>query len=96
MIADALIRKAKKGDVKAAVELADRSEGKVSQKLTFETQQVAERFEKLSVAELERYAATGELPEGPRELPPAPDGIVDAEIVSEIVSENGGDENVRK
>ena len=62
-IADSLAERALAGDIRAAQELADRAEGKPRQSLEIENVTLREAFERMSVTELENYAATGKLPE---------------------------------
>src|SRR5262249_33828581 len=59
-IAEALACQAAAGDVAAAREIADRCEGKPTQRL--ENVQLREDFERMSREELLRYAETGETP----------------------------------
>lgn len=71
-IADALIKRAEVGDVRAIAEIADRTEGKARQ--TVEVGSLQTRFERMTPEELRRYAETGELPAWFNDvvLPPAP------------------------
>jgi hypothetical protein len=63
-IAKKLASKALEGDVRAAEELADRSEGRPGQSIDLTVSRLAERFYRMSREELLRYAETGKLPEG--------------------------------
>lgn len=63
LIAAGQIRDAVKGNVQAAREIADRTEGRARQSIEFEDKTLSNAFERMTVEELERYAATGQLPE---------------------------------
>lgn len=86
-IADALIKRAEAGDVRAIAEIADRVEGKPKQNI--EVTAVQQRFEQMSRAELEYYAVTGELPDWFHTNPPAllapakpeQDEVIEASVV---------------
>jgi hypothetical protein len=60
VIAERLADSAADGDIAAIRELADRTEGKPTQRL--ENVQLREDFERMSQEELLHYAATGETP----------------------------------
>lgn len=59
----ALGEKALKGDVRAAVEIADRAEGKSRQSVAIEDTALMRAFEQMKDAELRAYAESGALPE---------------------------------
>lgn len=63
LIAEGQVRDAVRGNVQAAREIADRTEGKPRQSIEFEDKTVAEAFERMTREELEAYAATGKLPD---------------------------------
>jgi Family of unknown function (DUF5681) len=63
LIAEAQIRDAVRGNVQAAREIADRTEGRARQSIEFEDKTLANAFERMSADELERYAVTGQLPD---------------------------------
>lgn len=62
-IAEALAAKALDGDIRAAQELADRSEGKARQAVEVEHTGMREAFDRMSKEELETYARDRMLPE---------------------------------
>ncbi len=62
LIALSLAKKALKGDVRAAQELADRAEGRPRQAIEIESASLARAFERMTDAELEAYAVSGALP----------------------------------
>lgn len=61
-IAQTLVTRAMKGDVSAAKELADRTEGRARQSVSIETP-LQRVFEQMTVSELDEYAKTGKLPD---------------------------------
>jgi hypothetical protein len=61
VVAESLARAAVGGDVSAIRELADRTEGKATQRI--ENVQLREDFDRMSREELLHYAATGEVPD---------------------------------
>jgi Family of unknown function (DUF5681) len=63
IIAEAQVRDAVRGNVQAAREIADRTEGRARQAIELEDKTLANAFERMSREELERYAATGQLPD---------------------------------
>jgi len=63
LIAEAQVRDAVRGNVQAAREIADRTEGRARQAIEFEDKTFANAFERMTREELERYAATGQLPD---------------------------------
>jgi hypothetical protein len=70
LIAEAQVRDAVRGNVQAAREIADRTEGKPRQSIEFEDKTLAAAFERMSPEEMERYATTGQLPDWfPRSKP---------------------------
>lgn len=60
VISERIAQAAAKGDVAAMREIADRTEGKATQRI--ENVQLRERFDRMTEAELLRYAADGTLP----------------------------------
>jgi uncharacterized protein DUF5681 len=62
-IAETLAKNALKGDIRAAQELADRSEGKPRQRLEIEDTPRRQAFERMSSNELLTYAKTGVMPD---------------------------------
>src|SRR5271168_4212991 len=62
LIAEAQVRDAVRGNVQAAREIADRTEGKARQAIEFEDKTMTEAFERMTSAELEAYAVSGALP----------------------------------
>ncbi len=63
LIAEAQVRDAVRGNVQAAREIADRTEGRARQSIELEDKTFANAFERMTPDELERYAATGQLPD---------------------------------
>ena len=63
LIAEAQVRDAVRGNVQAAREIADRTEGRARQAIEFEDKTLANAFERMTREELEKYAATGQLPD---------------------------------
>jgi Family of unknown function (DUF5681) len=61
-IAQTLARNALRGDIRAAQELADRSEGKARQSIEIE-QTLHRAFERMTEEELETYALRGQFPD---------------------------------
>jgi hypothetical protein len=62
LIAEAQVRDAVRGNVQAAREIADRTEGKARQSIEFEDKTLSEAFERMTSEELEAYARDGTLP----------------------------------
>jgi hypothetical protein len=62
LIAERLVAKAIAGDIRAAQELADRSEGKARQSIEIEHARLREAFDSMTREELEAYAVSGSLP----------------------------------
>ncbi len=62
LIAEAQVRDAVRGNVQAAREIADRTEGKPRQAIEFEDKTLVEAFERMTRGELEAYARDGTLP----------------------------------
>jgi hypothetical protein len=62
LIAEAQVRDAVRGNVQAAREIADRTEGRAKQAIEFEDTTMAKAFERMTTAELEAYARDGALP----------------------------------
>jgi hypothetical protein len=62
-IAETLVQKALAGDIRAAQELADRAEGKARQSIEIEHTALHKAFERMNEAELQAYAASGQLPD---------------------------------
>jgi Family of unknown function (DUF5681) len=62
-IAEAQVRDAVRGNVQAAREIADRTEGRPRQSIEFENTTLQHAFDRLSAEELESYARDGALPE---------------------------------
>jgi hypothetical protein len=62
-IAGMLAEKARAGDVRAAMELADRTGGRARQSIEIENTALAQAFERMTEAELRTYAETGALPD---------------------------------
>jgi hypothetical protein len=60
-IAATLADKAAEGDIRAAQELGDRAEGRARQAIEIERTRLREAFDRMSVEELEAYAASGTL-----------------------------------
>jgi len=63
LIAEAQVRDAVRGNVQAAREIADRTEGKPRQAIEFEDKTMTQAFERMTMEELEAYARDGTLPE---------------------------------
>lgn len=62
LIAEAQVRDAVRGNVQAAREIADRTEGKARQSIEFEDKTLTQAFERMTSEELEAYARDGKLP----------------------------------
>jgi hypothetical protein len=62
LIAEAQVRDAVRGNVQAAREIADRTEGRARQAFEFEDTTMAKAFERMTTEELEAYARDGTLP----------------------------------
>ena len=62
LIAEAQVRDAVRGNVQAAREIADRTEGRARQAIEFEDTTLAKAFERMTREELEAYARDGSLP----------------------------------
>lgn len=62
LIAEAQVRDAVRGNVQAAREIADRTEGRARQAIEFEDTAMAKAFERMTTEELEAYARDGILP----------------------------------
>src|ERR1700722_19190585 len=62
LIAEAQVRDAVRGNVQAAREIADRTEGKAKQAIEFEDANMARSFERMTTEELEAYARDGSVP----------------------------------
>jgi hypothetical protein len=62
LIAEAQVRDAVRGNVHAAREIADRTEGRARQAIEFEDTTVTKAFERMTAEELEAYAKSGALP----------------------------------
>lgn len=62
LIAEAQVRDAVRGNVQAAREIADRTEGRARQAIEFEDTTLAKAFERMTTEELEAYARDGTLP----------------------------------
>lgn len=62
LIAEAQVRDAVRGNVQAAREIADRTEGRARQAIEFEDATLTKAFERMTSAELEAYARDGTLP----------------------------------
>lgn len=62
LIAEAQVRDAVRGNVQAAREIADRTEGRARQAIEFEDTTVTKAFERMTAEELEAYAKSGALP----------------------------------
>src|SRR5271169_6369237 len=62
LIAEAQVRDAVRGNVQAAREIADRTEGRARQAIEFEDKTLANAFDRMSSEELEAYAKDGTLP----------------------------------
>ena len=56
------MRDAVRGNVQAAREIADRTEGRARQAIEFEDKTIAKAFERMTTEELEAYARDGTLP----------------------------------
>ena len=56
------MRDAVRGNVQAAREIADRTEGRARQAIEFEDTTVTKAFERMTTEELEAYARDGSLP----------------------------------
>jgi len=63
LIAEAQVRDAVRGNVQAAREIADRTEGRPRQAIEFEDKTMTQAFERMTMEELEAYARDGSLPE---------------------------------
>lgn len=62
LIAEAQVRDAVRGNVQAAKEIADRTEGRARQSIEFEDKTLTQAFERMTSEELEAYARDGTLP----------------------------------
>jgi hypothetical protein len=62
LIAEAQVRDAVRGNVQAAREIADRTEGRARQSIEFEDKTMTQAFERMTSEELEAYARDGTLP----------------------------------
>jgi Family of unknown function (DUF5681) len=62
LIAEGQVRDAVRGNVQAARELADRTEGRARQAIEFEDKTLSNAFERMTTEELEAYARDGTLP----------------------------------
>ena len=62
LIAEGQVRDAVRGNVNAAREIADRTEGRARQAIEFEDKTLANAFERMTSEELEAYARDGTLP----------------------------------
>jgi hypothetical protein len=62
LIAEAQVRDAVRGNVQAAREIADRTEGRARQAIEFEDTTLTKAFERMTTEELEAYARDGTLP----------------------------------
>jgi Family of unknown function (DUF5681) len=62
LIAEGQVRDAVRGNVQAARELADRTEGRARQAIEFEDKTLSNAFERMTTEELEAYAKDGTLP----------------------------------
>jgi len=62
LIAEGQIRDAVRGNVQAAREIADRTEGRARQAIEFEDKTLSNAFDRMSTQELEAYARDGTLP----------------------------------
>lgn len=62
LIAEAQVRDAVRGNVQAAREIADRTEGRPRQAIEFEDKTMTQAFERMTIEELEAYARDGSLP----------------------------------
>lgn len=62
LIAVAQVRDAVRGNVQAAREIADRTEGRPRQAIEFEDKTISQAFERMTSEELEAYARDGTLP----------------------------------
>jgi hypothetical protein len=62
LIAEAQVRDAVRGNVQAAREIADRTEGRARQAIDFEDTTVTSAFERMNGDELEAYARDGTVP----------------------------------
>jgi hypothetical protein len=62
LIAEAQVRDAVRGNVQAAREIADRTEGRARQAIEFEDATISKAFERMTSDELEAYARDGTLP----------------------------------
>jgi hypothetical protein len=68
------VRDAVRGNVQAAREIADRTEGRARQAIEFEDTTTAKAFERMTTQEFEAYARDGTLPSWfPRNEGQAPD-----------------------
>jgi hypothetical protein len=75
LIAEAQVRDAVRGNVQAAREIADRTEGRARQAIEFEDKTISQAFERMTSVELEAYARDGTLPSWfPRTQSQAPNG----------------------
>ncbi|MFZ0640626.1 MAG: DUF5681 domain-containing protein, partial [Candidatus Acidiferrales bacterium] len=59
LIAEAQVRDAVRGNVQAAREIADRTEGRPRQAIDFEDKTISQAFERMTNEELEAYARDG-------------------------------------
>src|SRR5271163_882596 len=62
LIAEAQVRDAVRGNVQAAREIADRTEGRARQSIEFEDKTMTQAFVRMTSEELEAYARDGTLP----------------------------------
>jgi hypothetical protein len=62
LIAEGQVRDAVRGNVQAAREIADRTEGRARQAIEFEDKTLSNAFERMTTQELEAYARDGTLP----------------------------------
>jgi len=62
LIAEGQVRDAVRGNVQAAREIADRTEGRARQAIEFEDKTLANAFDRMTTEELEAYAKDGTLP----------------------------------
>jgi hypothetical protein len=62
LIAEAQVRDAVRGNVQAAREIADRTEGRARQSIEFEDKTLTQAFERMTSEELEAYAQDGTFP----------------------------------
>jgi|SRR5580704_127920 hypothetical protein len=62
LIAEGQVRDAVRGNVQAAREIADRTEGRARQAIEFEDKTLSNAFNRMSTEELDAYARDGTLP----------------------------------